>query len=115
MGVEESFHSRVFAAIHLNRADFSSEDAIFNLAKGVGVDMSKFKAAWASFGVMSKCAAASKLSDNYRVESVPLVAVGGRFLTSPAMAGGRGTSETQAGQMTIPVINHLIGMVRAKA
>ena len=115
MGLEATTHERVFAAIHVTRVDISSEDAIFTLAKGLGVDMAKFKQTWGSFGVMSKCNAANKLSENYRIENVPSVAVGGRFVTSPTMAAPRTTGEAQAGQMTIPIINHLIGLVRSKA
>ena len=115
MGLEAPLHERVFSAIHVQRMDFESEDAIFKIAASVGVDMTKFKQTWSSFGVASKCQTANKLSESYNVETVPHVAVGGRFVTSPAMAGGRGVNEVQAGQMTIPVINYLIGMARGKA
>ena len=115
MGLLATTHERVFAAIHVNRVDIDSEDAIMNLAKGLGVDMVKFKQTWSSFGVMSKCQAANKLSENYHVETVPMIAVGGRYTTSPAMAAPRIRDEAQAGQMTIPIINHLITLSRGKA
>ena len=115
MGLVGTMHERVFAAIHVNRVDFDSEDAIMNLVKGLGVDVAKFKQAWSSFGVMSKCQAANKLSENYNVANVPTVAVGGRYVTSPAMAAPRIRDEAQAGQMTIPIINHLITLSRGKA
>jgi len=115
MGLEATQHSRVFAAIHVQRADISSEDAIMDMVRVLGVDMVKFKQTWPSFGVVSKCSAANKLSENYRVETVPMIAVGGRFTTSPAVAAPRNVSEAQAGQATIPIINHLIGLARAKA
>ena len=40
MGLVGTLHERVFAAIHVNRVDFDSEDAIMNLVKGLGVDLS---------------------------------------------------------------------------
>ena len=115
MGLVGALHERVFAAIHVNRVDFDSEDAIMNLVKGLGVDVVKFKQTWTSFGVASKCQAANKLNENYQIATVPTIAVGGRYITSPAMAAPRIRDEAQAGQMTIPVINHLIGLVRGKA
>ncbi|MBV8501030.1 MAG: thiol:disulfide interchange protein DsbA/DsbL [Paucibacter sp.] len=114
MGLEAALHERVFAAIHLQNADISSEDGIMKLAQGLGVDMSKFKQTWPSFGVVSKCQTANKVSESYQIQRVPTIAVGGRFVTSPAMAGTPGTSEQQAGAATIPVINHLIGLSRGK-
>jgi len=114
MGLEASLHERVFGAIHTQRMDFESEEAILKIVQSLGVDVVKFKQTWSSFGVASKCLTANKISEAYNVETVPHVAVGGRFVTSPAMAGGH-VNEVQAGQMTIPVINHLIGLVRSKA
>jgi thiol:disulfide interchange protein DsbA len=115
LGKLPELHERVFAAIHVERVDLSSEDEIFKLMGRFGQDVAKFKLAFNSFGVQSKCLAADKLSENYHIESVPTVCVGGRFVTSPSMAGTRGMSDVQAGQATIPVVNQLIQMVRNKA
>ena len=115
MGKVSELHERVFTAIHVERVDLSSEDDIFKLMGRFGLDVAKFKQTYSSFGVQSKCLAANKLMENYHVESVPTVVVGGRFVTSPAMAAPRSTDEAQSGQMTIPVINQLIQMARSKA
>jgi len=115
MGKLPELHERVFAAIHVEGADVSSDEAIEKLMARFGVDVAKFKQTSTSFGVQSKCLAANKTSENYHVDSVPTVVVGGRFVTSPAMAAPRGVNETQAGQMTIPVINQLIQMARSHA
>ena len=115
MGLLPTLHERVFAAIHVEGADVSSEDGINKLMARFGVDLAKFKQTYNSFGVQSKCLAAIKTSENYHIDSVPTVVVGGRFVTSPAMAAPRTSNEAQAGQMTIPVINQLIQMARSQA
>ena len=113
MGKLPELHERVFAAIHVEHVDISSEDDIYKLMARFGQDVPKFKQTFNSFGVQSKCLAANKTSENYHVESVPTVVVGGRFVTSPAMAGPHAGGEAQAGQMTIPIINQLIQMARS--
>ena len=115
MGLLTALHERVFAAIHVEHVDVSSEDDVYKLMGRFGVDVAKFKQTYSSFGVQSKCLAANKTSENYHVDSVPTVVVGGRFVTSPAMAAPRTANEAQAGQMTIPIINQLIQLARSQA
>ena len=52
-----------------------------------GVDKAKFDSVFDSFSVTSQVQRANQLAEAYRVEGTPALAVGGKYLTSPVMAG----------------------------
>jgi len=52
-----------------------------------------------SFGVQSKVLRADQLTQAYRVDGTPTIAVNGRYVTSPASAGGYQQTITQADQL----------------
>jgi thiol:disulfide interchange protein DsbA len=115
MGKEEELRARVFSAFHVERQNLDDEKAIFGLATRMGLDIAKFTAAFNSFGVQTKSAQATKLSESYRIDGVPALGIGGRFLTSPGMAGIQGQSEIQHGQQAVAVADYLIKLIRNKA
>jgi protein dithiol oxidoreductase (disulfide-forming) len=92
MGVLESVHRRIFAAIHGQGQRLTSENDAIALAAGVGVDKAKFAETYKSFGVNTKAAKARQLSDAYKVDSVPMLGIHGRYFTSAALAGGHDRS-----------------------
>ena len=112
MGKETEVHERVFAAFHLQRLDVSDEDAVFKLVSSLGLDLAKFKQAWTSFGVQSKCLQATRLSEDFQIDGVPMIGVAGRFTTAPSMAGRRGQTEQQLGVEALAVTDLLIRMAR---
>lgn len=81
-------HPKVFAAIHQDRKRLMNKSQIADWAAEQGLDRAKFEAAFDSFGVQSKSQRADQLTEAYRVQGTPSVAVGGRYVTSPAQAGG---------------------------
>nr|WP_321167572.1 thiol:disulfide interchange protein DsbA/DsbL [uncultured Roseateles sp.] len=110
MGKEAEVHTAVFNAF---QRDMPEDDkAVMALAGRLGLDMAKFTAAYNSFGVQTKCAQASKLSDEYRIDGVPAVGIAGRYLTSPALAGVRGAGEVVNGQQALAVADYLIKLAR---
>ena len=98
-------HPKVFAAIHQERQRLMSKSQIVDWAAGQGLDRAKFDAAFDSFGVQSKSQRADQLTEAYRVQGTPSVAVGGRYVTSPAQAGGY--------RETLDVANDLLKRVAA--
>jgi thiol:disulfide interchange protein DsbA len=115
MGKEEELRARVFSAFHVERQSLDDEKAIFGLAARMGLDMAKFTAAFNSFSVQTKSAQATQLSESYRIDGVPALGIGGRFLTSPNMAGIPGQTEIQHGQQAVAVADYLIKLIRNKA
>jgi len=88
LGRMDDLHPAVFKAIHVQHLDLSDEKAIEKFAVSLGLDAGKFNAAFNSFSAQSRLNQSLKLADAYRVETVPALGIGGRFLTSPSMAGG---------------------------
>jgi thiol:disulfide interchange protein DsbA len=115
MGKQAQVHEGVFNAFHRERLDLSDEKSITAMVARLGVDAAKFKEAFNSFGVQTKAAQATKLSESYRIDGVPALGVAGRFWTSPSMAGARGQSEIALGQQALAVVEHLIKLARNKA
>ena len=87
MGKAEALGDKVFEAIHRQRKRMLKEDEILDWAKEQGLDTTAFEKAWGSFGVGVQMKKASKLVDDYAVDGVPMLAVNGKYLTSPAMVG----------------------------
>ena len=115
MGKQAEVHERVFNAFHKERLDLSDEKSITAMVGRMGLDTAKFSEAFKSFGVQTKAQQATKLSENFRIDGVPALGIGGRFWTSPSMAGARGQSELALGQQAVAIADHLIKMVRNKA
>ncbi|NLA52225.1 MAG: thiol:disulfide interchange protein DsbA/DsbL [Alcaligenaceae bacterium] len=80
-------HSKVFDAIHKEKQRLFTEDALIDWAAKQGVDKQQITDAMSSFGVNSKARNARQITDSYRIEGTPSIAVGGRYMTSPSMTG----------------------------
>lgn len=97
-------HPKIFDAIHKEKKRIFTKDAILSWVESQGVDKTKFAAAMNSFGVKSKVQRADQLAKGYAIQGTPSLAVDGRFLTSPAEAGGY--------QQMIDVANDLVRQSR---
>lgn len=87
MGALEATHRKVFTAIHGQGQRLTSENDAVALVTSVGVDKAKFSDSFKSFQVNTKAAKARQLSDAYKVDSVPMLGIHGRYFTSAALAG----------------------------
>jgi thiol:disulfide interchange protein DsbA len=61
------------------------------LAKS-GVDRKQFTDAYNSFGVRTRAQRGTALAAAYKIDSVPIFGVSGRYVTSPSMAGSNGAA-----------------------
>lgn len=100
-------HPKVFAAIHNEKRRLFDKKSMTEWMVGQGVDKAKFEAAFDSFSVSSQVQRANQLAEAYRVEGTPALAVGGKYLTSPVLAGN-----SYAG--AIAELDKLIPMARKK-
>lgn len=87
MGKVEELHRKVFNAIHNERQSLDSEGAIADFIAKQGVDRKKFLDVYNSFGVQTKVRRVAQLQEAYKVDGVPLIAIDGRFETSPSIVG----------------------------
>ncbi|MGF6349721.1 thiol:disulfide interchange protein DsbA/DsbL [Variovorax sp. W2I14] len=101
MGKVDEFQPKVFNAIHKQRQNVNGDANIIAWVAANGIDGTKFKEIFTSFGVASKAKRASQMTDAYKVAGVPAMAVAGRWYVD---------GET-AGNMTnvLQVVNFLVG------
>ena len=81
IGVEERLHKALFDAIHTgSRLRVANEAALTEWLAKQGVDTKKFAAAYRSFSVEGKLKRAAQLTQAYKIEGVPSVAVDGKYV-----------------------------------
>jgi len=105
MDLVDTMQQKVFNAVHLEHQRLDTPEAIAAFMTKNGVDARRFMSIFNSFGIRTKVQEANQLMDAYGVDSVPTLAVQGRFLTSPALAKGE--------EKTLSVVEYLAGQVRA--
>lgn len=88
---EPVMHTAFFREIHLNGNALDSEAKLIDFFENFGVSADDFSAAFNSFAVHTKLQQAETLARRYRVTSVPLVVVNGKYTTSATMTGGYDT------------------------
>jgi thiol:disulfide interchange protein DsbA len=104
IGQREAVHRKIFAAIHVQHTRLNTEAEIGAFLATNGVDGAKFSDAYKSFSVSAQLSKGQQLINAYRVDSVPMVAVQGRYITSPSLTGTH--------ERTVPVMDFLIQRAR---
>lgn len=116
MGKEAQARPAIFNAMHQQGLALDDAKSQAKFLGNLGIDPVKYQEAYNSFGVVTKCSQAEKLSEAFRIDGVPSIGVGGRFLTSPSQAGaGQRVSELELGQKALQVTDFLIQRVRSKS
>jgi thiol:disulfide interchange protein DsbA len=87
MGQLEHMHRKVFDAIHQQRQRLDKDADIAAFMTANGVDGAKFIELYKSFTVQTKARQAQQLSQSYKIDGVPAMAVQGRYVTSGSQAG----------------------------
>jgi thiol:disulfide interchange protein DsbA len=114
LGLLDQFHGKVFNAMHVDRQTFAQDEQVFDWASRAGIDRAKFIDTYRSFGVQAKLRRAQAMMESYRITHWPMIAIDGRFLTSPGMLNeANDISGNEALQATLQVMDGLVA--RAKA
>jgi protein dithiol oxidoreductase (disulfide-forming) len=87
LGKLDELHSLIFREIHVNNNPLNTVDKIAAFFAEHGVSDADFKKTFSSFAVESKLQRADFLNRRYRVESVPLFVVNGKYRTDLGSAG----------------------------
>jgi thiol:disulfide interchange protein DsbA len=98
-GMVSQMQLKVFRAIHIDRLRLEKPEDIADFVGKNGGDAAKFLAAFKSFTVATSVSRAKKLMADFKIESVPTLVIGGRFITSPVQAGGAPQSLAVADQL----------------
>jgi len=81
IGEAERLHKPLFDAVHTgSRLKVANEAALTEWLAKQGVDTKKFAAAYRSFSVEGKVKRAAQLTQAYKVEGVPSMAVNGKYV-----------------------------------
>lgn len=88
MGAGGEVHRKVFEAVHAQRLRIDNDAAIGAFAGVIGVDKARLLDEMKGFTVASKLNVANKAFAAYQLKGVPALAIHGRFVTSPELAGG---------------------------
>lgn len=70
----------VFHALHEQRMNFATDEAVIDWAAGKGIDRKKFADAMTSFGMQSQVARGDQEAAANKISGVPALVVDGRFL-----------------------------------
>lgn len=85
MGKGDELHSKIFNTIHAERKQVDTDATILDFVTKNGIDKQKFLDLYNSFAVQTKARRAAQLQNAYQVDGVPLIAIDGRFVTSPSI------------------------------
>lgn len=114
MGKLEELHTKIFNAFHVERNRLQTDAEVLEFVTKAGIDKQKFLDVYNSFSIQSKLNRSALLMTSYQIDSWPKIAVDGRFMTSPVMAGvglGRVSEQTQ-NQALVPVLDALIAKIQ---
>lgn len=115
LGQEARLRPEIFTAIHSQGLPLDSLKSQSAFVARHGLDAAKYEQAWNSMGVITKCSQAERLSEEYNIDGVPALGIGGRFLTSPSMAaGGQRLPEDELGRRALITADFLIQRIRNK-
>lgn len=104
LNLVEAMHGKLFHAIHAERQQLNTAQALAAWAGKNGLPEQKFIETFNSFGVASKARRATQLQDAFKVQGVPALGVAGRFYTDGSL--------TQTMDRALQVAEYLIGEVR---
>lgn len=104
LNMVDAMHGKLFHAIHTERQQLNSAQALAAWADKNGLPEKKFIETFNSFGVASKARRATQLQEAFKVQGVPALGIAGRFYTDGSL--------TQTMDRSLQVAEYLIGEVR---
>lgn len=87
LGKLDALHPAIFEHIHVGEKALNTDAAILQFATSRQLGEAQWRGAYESAGVQEQVRAATQLQRDYKVERVPSVVIGGRYVTSPSMVG----------------------------
>ena len=87
LGKVEELQTKMFAAIHVDKQNLTKLDALLVWAEKHGIGAKQFTDLYNSFAVVGKARQAAKLQEDFKVEGVPALGVGGRYYVDGSLAG----------------------------
>ena len=116
MGKADELTPKIFQAIHVENQRINTDKTILAYIEKIGLDKQKFLDLYNSFGVQTKARRAAQLQEAYKVDGVPMIAIDGRYVTSPAVVGVALANQPESMQQAaaLQVMDHLVAKVAAE-
>jgi len=115
--MNDAMNTKIFTEMHVNRNRMNRDELVFDFIAKQGVDRQKFIDTYRGFGVQGQVRRASSLMDTYGVDSWPMFAIDGKYVTSPAMsdeATKAATTEAQLHAQGFQVMDVLVAKAKAE-
>ena len=103
---EQALHKVLFDAIHKGGKRLFTLGQIGGFVEGYGVKREDFEAATRSFLVGVEIKRADRLVKQYQIDGVPIFVIGGKYVTSPGMAGSYPTF--------FEIVNYLVNKAKPR-
>ena len=116
LGLLGQYHTKAFAAMHQQGERFADDAEVIDWAVKSGIDRARFVDAYNSFGVQAKARRAGAMMNEYKIDHWPMIAVDGRFITSPSMANPEDSpaqTETEQQKVALQVMDALVEKAKA--
>jgi thiol:disulfide interchange protein DsbA len=84
LGLVDQMHLKTFTRFHVQKRPINRELEMLDFAQENGLDVSKVKQAWNSFGMQTKMHEADQLTDQYNITRMPEMGIQGRFNAIPS-------------------------------
>jgi thiol:disulfide interchange protein DsbA len=95
--LNDAMHSKIFNEMHVNRNRMNRDELVFDFIAKQGIDKQKFIDTYRGFGVAGSVRKSISMMDAYGVDSWPMIAIDGKYVTSPTMANeGSKSANTEA-------------------
>lgn len=115
--MNDQMHNKIFTELHVARNRMNRDELVFDFVAKQGIDRQKFMDTYRSFGIGGRIRHVNALMEAYHVDSWPMVAIDGRFITSPSLADAGSKSantETQLHTEALQVMDALVAKAKAE-
>jgi protein dithiol oxidoreductase (disulfide-forming) len=99
-------HMKVFRAAQARRGALLKPDEIADFMAANGIDRKQWLDTYNSFSVAARANRAGQIWRAYKIDGTPAMAVDGRFVTAPSMAGSN--------EASLMVLDHLVTRARSE-
>lgn len=117
LGLVEQYHNKVFNAMHVEHNRLNRDEMVLEWVEKNGIDKNKFTDTYRGFGIAGKLRRTDAMMDAYQIDSWPMIAIDGKYLTSPYVANKDAVAPLSEGQQQInalQVMDHLVAKARAE-
>ena len=87
LGKVEELQAKMFASIHVDKQNLAKLENLLVWAEKNGIPAKQFTDLYNSFTVIGKARQAAKLQEEFKVEGVPALGIGGRYYVDGSLAG----------------------------